>query len=173
MLQKKKKRVKTHIIPLIRPFLLILFTLSGTCEYAFLQSTHSFFKNLCLWGCTLYFVDRLILAVYRWIEEHNLDSKPRLVGVVASPLRFPRCSAVDVPSLRRSVSFAMQFLYFVAASGLMSVVPIASPLSLVDGVVFAGQSDVLSASWFLAVVFFFVARAELQVGVLAPQVFRW
>ena len=71
----------------------------------------------------MYFVDRLILAVYRWIEEHNLDSKPRLVGVVASPLRFPRCSAVDVPSLRRSVSFAMQFLYFVAASGLMSVVP--------------------------------------------------
>ena len=43
----------------------------------------------------------------------------------------------------------------------MSVVPVASSLCLVDGVVFAGQSDVLSATRFLAVVFFFVARAEL------------
>ena len=43
----------------------------------------------------------------------------------------------------------------------MSVVLVASSLSLVDGVVFAGQSDVLSATRFLAVVFFFVSRAEL------------
>ena len=55
----------------------------------------------------------------------------------------------------------------------MSVVPIAFHLSLVDGVVFAGQSDVLSVRRFLAVVFFFVARAEFQVGFLAPEVFRW
>ena len=55
----------------------------------------------------------------------------------------------------------------------MSVVAVASPLFLVDGVVFAGQSDVLSARRFLAVVFFYVDRAEFQVGVLAPEVFRW
>ena len=46
-------------------------------------------------------------------------------------------------------------------------VHVCSPCSLnsvsciVVGVVFAGQSDVLSATRFLAVVFFFVARAEL------------
>ena len=55
----------------------------------------------------------------------------------------------------------------------MSVVSVASPLFLDDGVVFSGQSDVLSARRFLAVVFFFVARAEFQVGVLAPGVLRW
>ena len=32
---------------------------------------------------------------------------------------------------------------------------------------FAGQGDVLSAPWFLVLVFFFVARAEFQVAVLA------
>ena len=47
----------------------------------------------------------------------------------------------------------------------MSVVAVASPLSLVDGF-FAGRSDVLSAAGFVAVVFFFVARA-----VVAPEEF--
>ena len=55
----------------------------------------------------------------------------------------------------------------------MSVVSAASPLFLVDGVVFAGQGNVLSARRFLAVVSFFVARTEFQVGVLAPWVLRW
>ena len=47
------------------------------------------------------------------------------------------------------------------------------PLSLVDGFFFAGQSDILSAAGFLAVIVFFVAYSEFQFGVLAPEECRW
>lgn len=40
-------------------------------------------------------------------------------------------------------------------------------LSLVDGFFFVVQSDILSAARFLAVIVFFVARAESQFGVFA------
>ena len=43
----------------------------------------------------MYFADRVILAAYRCIEEHNFDCK-RLVAVVVYSLRFPRRSALDV-----------------------------------------------------------------------------
>ena len=41
------------------------------------------------------------------------------------------------------------------------------------GVAFAVLGDVLSAPRFLIDVFSFVVHAELQVGVLAPEEFRW
>ena len=47
------------------------------------------------------------------------------------------------------------------------------PLSLVVGVAFAVLSDVPSAPRFLVDVFSFVVHAELEVGVLAPEEFRW
>ena len=53
----------------------------------------------------------------------------------------------------------------------MSVVSAASPLSPADDFLLAGQSDL--AAGFLAVVVFFVARAEFQFGVLAPRAVRW
>ena len=150
-----KKGVKTHIFSLIRPFLLILLTLSGTCEYAFLEYTF-----ICLWDYTLYFADRVILDAYRCIEENNFDFK-RLFGALLPLLfafrgdqqsTFPLF--IDWFRLRCNSGILLLPLF-------MSVVPVASPLSLVDGVVFTGQSDVLSATRFLAVVFFFVACAEL------------
>ena len=47
------------------------------------------------------------------------------------------------------------------------------PLSLVDGVTFAVLIDVPSAPRFLVDVFSFVVHAEFEVGVLAPEQFRW
>ena len=47
------------------------------------------------------------------------------------------------------------------------------PLSLVVGVAFAVLSDVPSAPRFLVDVFSFVVHAEFEVGVLAPEEFRW
>ena len=47
------------------------------------------------------------------------------------------------------------------------------PLSLVDGVGFAVLIDVPSAPRFLVDVFSFVVDAEFEVGVLAPEQFRW
>ena len=47
------------------------------------------------------------------------------------------------------------------------------PLSLAVGVAFAVLSDVLSTPRFLVDVFSFVVHAEFQVGVLAPEEFRW
>ena len=44
---------------------------------------------------------------------------------------------------------------------------------LVVGVTFAVLSDVPSATRFLADVFSFVVHAELEVGVLGPEEFRW
>ena len=55
-------------------------------------------------------------------------------------------------------------------------IPVSSssvPLSLVVGVSFAVLSDVLCAPRFLVDVFFFVVHAEFEVGVLAPEEFRW
>ena len=47
------------------------------------------------------------------------------------------------------------------------------PLSLAVGVAFAVLSDVFCAPRFLVDVFSFVVHAEFQVGVLAPEEFRW
>ena len=47
------------------------------------------------------------------------------------------------------------------------------PLSLAVGGAFAVLSDVLSAPRFLVDVFSFVVHVEFQVGVLAPEEFRW
>ena len=47
------------------------------------------------------------------------------------------------------------------------------PLSLVVGVAFAVLGDVLSAPRFPFDVFSFGVHAEFQVGVLAPEEFRW
>ena len=56
----------------------------------------------------------------------------------------------------------------------MPLIPISySPLSLVVGVAFAVLSDVPSAPRFLVDVFSFVVHAEFEVGVLAPEEFRW
>ena len=49
-----------------------------------------------------------------------------------------------------------------------SVIP-----SLVDGIVFTGLSDVIFALLFVAAVSLFVVCVEFQVGVLAPEKFRW
>ena len=57
---------------------------------------------------------------------------------------------------------------------IMPLIPISySPLSLVVGITFAVLSDVPSAPRFLVDVFSFVVRAEFEVGVLAPEEFRW
>ena len=57
----------------------------------------------------------------------------------------------------------------------MPLIPISChvPLSLVVGVAFAVLSDVPSAPRFLVDVFSFVVHAEFEVGVLAPEEFRW
>ena len=47
------------------------------------------------------------------------------------------------------------------------------PLSLAVGVAFAELSDVLSAPRILVDVFSFLVHTEFQVGVLAPEKFRW
>ena len=47
------------------------------------------------------------------------------------------------------------------------------PLSLAVGVAFAVLIDVPSAPRFLVDVFSFVVHAEFEVGVLAPEEFRW
>ena len=51
--------------------------------------------------------------------------------------------------------------------------PIPLPLSLAVGLAFPVLSNVLSAPRFLVDVFSFVVHAEFQVGVLAPEEFRW
>ena len=57
---------------------------------------------------------------------------------------------------------------------IMPLIPISySPLSLVVGIAFAVLSDVPSAPRFLVDVFSFVVHAEFEVGVLAPEEFRW
>ena len=120
----------------------------------------------------MYFADRVILAAYRCINEHNFDFK-RPVGALLPLLfafrGFQRSTFplfIDRFRLRCNSGILLLPLF-------MSVVPVASPLSLVDGFVFTGQSNVLSVTRFLAVVFFFVAPVEFPVGVLAREVFRW
>ena len=91
-------------------------------------STHSLVKNLCLWGCTLYFADRVILAAYRCIEEHNFDFK-RPVGVLL-PLLFAFRGVqqstfplfIDRFRLRCNSDILLLPLF-------MSEVPVASPVS--------------------------------------------
>ena len=120
----------------------------------------------------MYFADRVILATYRCIEEDNFDFNRPVSALLPLLFAFRGVQQSTFPlfidrfRLRCNSDILLLPLF-------MSEVPVASPLSLVDGVVFTGQSDVLSATRFLAVVFFFVARAEFPVGVLAPEVFRW
>ena len=120
----------------------------------------------------MYFADRVILAAYRCIEEHNFDFNRPVSALLPLLFAFRGVQQSTFPL------FIDRFRLRCNSDNLllplfMSEVPVASPLSPVDGVVFTGQSDVLSVTRFLAVVFFFVARAIFPIGVLAREVFRW